>query len=283
MLKQLVVVIGCLLGLMTVGCRSDKVKATEAVKEFCEANASGMSDKVSALYPDFKSGYAKTSQVDQKNLEAIQSEDGVWKVEDGASHTFFITNQNGKFIIKDTKNVIEIDKSQAFGHELAASIFGMTSEQSTDLEVIRAYNMLNNGSDLINFLNNKYPQAKTYGIEVQDIRKKREGGMGIYWLEVKAILKSGAVKPLGAVNVNFIFKDKDGNVVYKRNSIANLDKNDIKDVDSMVDLSDYPNVTDVDVELTPFGNRSSRVSDIELLCSYAKLSKTDYQEFINQR
>lgn len=281
MIKKFALIITCAISIMTTSCKSDESKAKDVVTEFSQAVETGMNDKFSVLYPDFTIKNARVNQINPSNLKAIRQDDGVWKVEDGNNHIFFVSGENGNYVIKDTKNVVipEVDKINS--RETAAHRLGMVDSESTDMEIIKAYNLLNDGSPLIEFLKHKYPQAQAYGIEVQNIRKKKQGGMGVYWIEAKATLKSGSIEPLGAVDVYFLFKDKDGNVLYKFNSVTILSENDITDVEGMVDLSDHPNVTDVDVEIKPFEHRNIR--DIELLSAYAPLSKDDYKEFISQK
>lgn len=283
MMKKITLAIVCILTIVATSCKSDESKAKDVVKEFYQAVESGMNDKLSTLYPDFTIGGSRISQINLTDLEAIRQNDGAWKVVDGANHIFFVSDKNGEYVINSTKNVVNPEADEVNGRESAARRLGMVDDESTDMEVIKAYNMLNDCSDLIEFLNRKYPEAQVYGIEVQNIRKKKEGGMGIYWLEVKATLKSGSIKPLGAVNANFIFRDRDGNVVYKCNQLGNLSENDIQDVEGMVDLSDYPNVTDVDVEIKPFGRRNKSIRDIDILAAYAPLSTNDYKEFLKRK
>lgn len=171
--KNILIAIFCGMLIITTSCNSDENKAKQVVKEFCETKASGADAKLSSLYPGLTGGNVDNSQVDLENLEVSQTQDGLWKVEDGADHTFFIKNEKGKFIISDTKNIVKPEPSKTGSRELAVKLLGLTNPNSTDLETLKAYSMLNNGSDLINFLNDKYPQAKAYGIEVQNIRTKK--------------------------------------------------------------------------------------------------------------
>lgn len=267
-----------IIGLLACSCASDETKAKEVVKSFCEAYDAGQSDKTAELYPEFIAGKANTPLINTENLNA-SLEDGVYKVEDGGNHIFYVEKSDGKFTIKDSKNVIEW-QSELKGDITAAKVLGMVDDCSTDMQCIKAYQMLQNGSDLINFLNNKYPQAKVYGVVVDKVQQKKEGGYGIYWLELKAFLKSGSIEPLGLINVNFICKDAEGNVVTIKQSPEDLPANSTTVVNQMVDLDNFPNVKDVSVMLTPF-NTPKGLSDIDLLCVFAPLDKQDYQEYLN--
>ncbi|MBD5232159.1 MAG: hypothetical protein HDS66_08435 [Bacteroidales bacterium] len=266
--------------LLVSSCTSGDSKAKEAVKLFCEAYNAGQTDKAHGIYPAFTAGEAKTAQVDIANLKATRQND-IWKVEDGAKHVFFVEEVDGKFIIKDSQNVIEW-KSKVEGDVVAAKIFGMVNEKSSDIERIEAYSMLQDGSDFIEFLKKKYPQALVYDVTVENVQKNIEGGYGLYVMEVKATLKSGPTEPM-PLRVIFVVKDKDGNEIGRQRDVpVSLDANSTKVVTDVIDLADYPNTKNVSVELLPWGDEK-RASIIDLLCAYAPLKKQDYQEFLNTR
>lgn len=270
----------CLICILLVSCSSNESSYKDAVKNFCEAYQSQQSDMISALYPEFTEGEIKAEQIDLANLK-VENVDGKWAVEDGKGHIFYVGEKDDKFVILDSKNVIEW-KSEIGGDIKAAQILGMVDDESTDIQRIKAYTQLKDNSDLINFLKQAHPEACVYGIKVDNVKATKNGEMGIYWLEVKATLKSGALKPLGPVTVNFIGKDKNGDVIFKDNTIASLSDDDVDVVEQVIDLSDYPNVVDVDVKLSSFGNKE-QVSDIDLLCAYSKLTPQDYQAYVNSK
>lgn len=271
----------CLLvGILVSSCSSGENKAKQTVKDFCEAYQSQQSDKAAALFPAFTAGVAKAAQIDLENLKATREND-VWKVDDGVDHIFYVAESGDKYVIKDSKNVIEWE-SKTGGDVKAAEFFRMVNDASTDIERINAYSMLADGSDFINFLKEKHPQAFVYNITVDNIRKKKEGGYGIYWMDAKATLKSGATKPLGMIKANFIFKDKDGNIVWQKDNpvyISNEFSTD--EVGQTVDLGDYPTVTDVEVKLLPFGKQKG--ADIDMLYIYGELNPREYQEYLDSK
>lgn len=84
------------------------------------------------------------------------------------------------------------------------------------------------------------------------------------------------------VEVYFLYKDGNGNVVYRSKHFANLKENDIEDVESTADLNDYPNIKDVEVEIEPY-NKPSIIEDIDLLSAFAPLNKKDYQDYLKQK
>lgn len=267
--------------LITTSCSSKESEAKGVVKSFCEAYKSNQTDKASTLYPEFKVGEIKVDQIDLTNLQVTQKED-MYEVEDGANHIFYVVESDGKFIIKDSRNVI-LWKSKYEGdikdiEMKAAVILGMVSDKSADLERIKAYSLLQDGSDLINFLKLKYPKALVYDVTVENVRKSFEYD----YLIVKSTLKSGNTKPLRALTVNFIFKDKEGNEITREDCLADLEANSSKVVEQMVNLSDYPNIKDVSIELEPF-SVGTPVPQILLLCAYANISKKDYQEYLNTK
>lgn len=266
--------------LIFVSCSSKESKAKDVVKTFCEACKSEQTDKARTLYPDLSTYDANVNQIDVANLTVVQEKD-VCKVDDGANHIFYVGKRNGEYVILDSKNVIEYH-SKLQGDVSAALQLGMVTPKSTDLERIQAYSQLQDNTDLVEFLKQKHPEACVYGITVENVTKHKEGGYGIYWLEVKAKLKSGSLKPLGFITVNFIGKDKEGNIQFKHDVPESLSENDIDIVGCNIDLNDYPGVVDVEIELVPFSNKK-QVSDIDLLCAYSHLSKQDYKEYLDSK
>lgn len=271
----------CFVGMFVASCSSGESKAKQVVLDFCEAYQSQQSDNINALYPDFTAGDVQIGQIDMENL-TVSEGDNIWNVEDGAGHVFYVGEIDGKLVIQDSKNVIAWE-SVIGGDVKAAKLLGMVDDDSSDIQRIKAYTQLQDNSELVEFLKGKHPEAFVYGITVDNVTKRKEGGMGIYWWEVKATLKSGAIEPLGFITVKFIVKDKDGNILNIDDSPAKLSENDVKVIDGMVDLSDYPNASDVEVKLAPFGNKKSGVSDIDLLCAYSYLTNSDYQEYLDSK
>ncbi len=276
--ELLTAVIMSIFCILVSSCTSDESKAKKTVKAFCEAYKIGQTDQIHALYPEFTYGIATADQIDLENLKATQ-EGKRWEVEDGANHIFYVEESKGDFLIKDSKNVI-FWEGKLNGHVTAAKWLGMVTGDSTDIEKLKAYAMLRDGSPLIEFLKMKYPEAMVYGVTVDKVQKKIEGCYGIYWIEAQATLKSGRAKPIGPVSVVFIFKDKDGNEITREENLVTLSANNTKVVERTADLNDYPNIKDVSVELEPY-ERVKGASDIDILCAYTILTQADYQEFLD--
>lgn len=279
--KPLLFLFGCIICLVTSACSSKESEAKQVVKTFCEAYEAGQTDKAISLYPAFVAGMPKTGQIDLSNLK-VANEDNKLKVEDDANHIFYLEENDGKLLIKDSRNVIEWE-SKTQGDVTAALILGMVNDKSTDMERINSYLALSDGSDFIDFLKNKYPQALVFGVTVDKVQKKIEGFPGCYWMNAKATLKSGKTKPLDSIRVIFIYKDENGNEITRNEIPSTISSANSYDVaEQMLEMEDYPQVKDVSVELEPF-SKLKGVSSIDLLCAFAPLSKQDYQEYLNSK
>lgn len=277
-MKKFIVFFVCSIICMFVSsCDNGESKSKETVRAFCEAYNAQQTDKVALLYPDFTAGVAKASQIDLDKLK-VSRENDIWKVDDGVNHIFYISKSGNDWVIKDSRNVIDLN-SKTGGDVKAAEYLQMVTDNSTDIERLKAYSMLKDGSDFINFLKEKHPQAMVYNISLENVKKKKEGGYGIYWLEATATVKAGPTKPLGLINVDFIFKDKNGVEIVRKVSPAYPHKNSAEEIHESVDLSDYPNVTDVSAELKPSDVRHG-ASDIDVLYIYGNLDRNDYKEYI---
>lgn len=274
--RSILIYVCGIISIFASSCSSQESKAKEVVKSFCEAYSAGQTDKAISMYPAFTKGIAKIEQIDLENLNAIRQDDKL-RVDDGANHIFYLEESDGKLIITNSNNFIGWESESRFDKD-AAILLGMVNDESLDIDRIKAFSNLKDGSDLVEFLKNKYPNALVYNVVVDNVRK--ENVRIIKCMEVKATVKSGPITPLGPLNCVFIFKDKDGNEIMRKTSVTNLHSANSTDVnDSFIFYSDYPNVKDVSVELERMGKKLA--SDIDLLYLYAPLNQHDYQEYLN--
>lgn len=270
----------CAICIFLSSCDNGEKKSKETVKAFCEAYKGQMLDKAKMLYPKFSNGVINVNQVDLDNL-TVSKENVLWKVDDGVNHIFYVTQSDGKYVIKDSRNIINSESED--GEDIkAADFFGMVSSQSTDLERMKAYSKLKDGSDFIEYLKRKYPEALVYGITIDNVEKIKMGKRGVNWLSLIVTFKSGLIKPLASIHANIIGKNKNGNSFYISDiwPIV-LDAHDTQtSLPDVIDLDYYPGLEDVEVKLIP-PSKPYNVSDIGLIMAYGvNVSNQDYKEYL---
>ena len=263
-------------------CASDEDKAKSTVEKYFNALAQKDTKAASELYPNSSSQHynffveLKSYVYKNPEITCVKVKENKYEVDFNPASCFYVEkNDNGDFIITDSRNVVDVAKNELSIRYNIAIATGAIKSNSTDIQILKAEQQIRAESDFFNFLVKKY--AKYYNGDFKILSQKKEQIGKAVFIKVTYQTSLNVSEHAVAVEV----KGKDGKVVATKQKNVNwLDAGNINSVTIMFngDMVDY--ITDYNVYVGLL-QTDDLLSWLEK-CG-APFSKSDYKEFLKSK
>lgn len=263
-------------------CASDEDKAKNTVKKYFTALSNEDTKTAYELFPNSNpqnyGNIVKFKDVAYTNPEitAVKQKGNTYEVDFKPAACLYVEKKgNGDFVITDSRNFVDVQNDNLNSQYNIASGIGAINDASTDIQVLKAEDLIRDNSNLFNFLKKKY--YKYYNGDFKVLSNKKEVYDDVIFVKVTYQTSIDAHEHAVVVNG----KDKDGNVVVtKQEKVDWLDAGHINSKTFIISGDMIKYIKDYEVNI---GLILDKDPVYWLAYCGAPFSKGDYKEFLNSK
>ena len=160
-------------------CASDEDKAKNTVKKYFTALSNEDTKTAYELFPNSNpqnyGNIVKFKDVAYTNPEitAVKQKGNTYEVDFKPAACLYVEKKgNGDFVITDSRNFVDVQNDNLNSQYNIASGIGAINDASTDIQVLKAEDLIRDNSNLFNFLKKKY--YKYYNGDFKVLSNKRQ-------------------------------------------------------------------------------------------------------------